>query len=106
MRPDGFGHRRRIRSLFPQLACDRLCHVDDGGAAQIAHVLGRLVRRGAVQGAAIVPDHQIADAPFVGVDEPRLGGEFDQPLQQRAAFLDRPADDVRGVRGDVERLAP
>ena len=37
-----------------------------------------------MQCAAVVPDHQVADAPSVGVDELRLGGEIDQLLQQRA----------------------
>src|SRR5205823_2701829 len=52
--------------------------------------------------AAIVPDDEIADSPAVPVDELRLGRKSDQLLDQRPALLDRPADDVRGVRGEVE----
>src|SRR6202022_2518033 len=48
------------------------------------------------------PDHEIADGPAVPVDELRLGGEGDQLLEQCPPLLDRPADDVRGVRSEVE----
>src|SRR6185503_9485414 len=41
-----------------------------GDAAQVAH-LGRVERSRAMHGAAVVPDHQVALAPFVGVHELR-----------------------------------
>src|SRR6185312_10233904 len=59
----------------------------------------------AMHGAAVVPHDQIADAPAVPIDEARLSGEGDELLDQPAPFLDRPADDVRSVRGEIERLA-
>src|ERR1700731_4081324 len=52
--------------------------------------------------AAIVPYHEVADRPAMLVDELRLGREGNQLLEQRPAPLDRPAYDVRGVRGEVE----
>ena len=59
----------------------------------------------AMHGAAIVPDHHVALAPGVGMHEARLRGVLDQVHQQQPAVGDRHADDVRGVAGDVERLA-
>src|ERR1700745_3037921 len=52
--------------------------------------------------AAIVPDDEVADGPAVLVDELRLRREGDQLLDQRPPLLDRPADDVRSVRGEIE----
>ena len=46
--------------------------IDDGGAAHVAHMVRRLKRRGAVRGAAVVPDHQVADLPPVTIDELRF----------------------------------
>src|SRR5437762_476851 len=56
--------------------------------------------------AAVVPDHEVADGPALPVDELRLGGEGDELFDQRPPLLHRPADDVRGVRGEVEAGAP
>ena len=54
---------------------------------------------------AVVPDHEIALAPLVAVDELRLRRECIQLLEQGAPFVERHADDVRGMRADVQRLA-
>ena len=62
-------------------------------------------RPSAVHRPAVVPHDEIADAPAVAVHELRLRGEREQVEQQDAALRERPADDVRGVGADVERLA-
>src|SRR5579871_487840 len=77
----------------------------DGGALHQALVARAVVGRGAVQQAAVVPDHQVADAPVERQAEARLDDEVVELAQQRAALLDRPADDVRGMRAGVDRLA-
>ena len=56
--------------------------------------------------AAIVPDHEIADPPFMAVDETRLGRKGKQLVQQRPALVKRPADDMRRMRGDEQGVAP
>src|ERR1051326_5409751 len=86
---------------------DRLiaARVDDRGAVQFALVLVGGKRRGAVHGAAVVPDDEVADPPLVHVDEARLRGELHQLVEQRPALVARPADDVRGMRGDEQRGA-
>ena len=55
--------------------------------------------------AAVVPDYQIADPPLVAVDEFRLGGVGVEIEEQQTPLGNRPADDVRGVRRQIERLA-
>ena len=65
-----------------------------------------IVRPAAMHRAAIVPDHQIADPPFVAVDELRLRRVRVRSQQQQPAVRHRPADDVRGVRRQIQRLAP
>ena len=102
------------RCLAPVGPCGRRAHrglrdklrgrVDDRRAPHVAHVIRCLEGRGAVHGAAIVPDHQIADLPLVAVDELRLRCEFDQLAKQRLSLLDRYADDVRCVRGNIQRV--
>src|ERR1700726_3058697 len=72
--------------------------------AQIAY-LALVEGAAAVHRAAVVPDDQIALAPFVTIDKRGLGGVLDQVAQQQAAVGHGPADDFRGVRGEVERLA-
>ena len=56
--------------------------------------------------AAIIPDHQVADPPFMAVDEFGPGRVQREVVEQNAAVGHRPPDDVRGVRRQVERLAP
>src|SRR5690606_19737539 len=60
---------------------------------------------GPVQRAAIVPDQEVARTPLVAVDVLALRRERVQLLEQRAAFVLRPADDVGRVRADVKALA-
>ena len=57
--------------------------IDNGGAAHVAHMAAGGKWRGAVHGAAVVPDHEIADAPSVAIYERRLRRELDQLEQQR-----------------------
>ena len=59
-----------------------------------------------MQRAAVIPDHQVAGAPGVAVDELALGRVLHQVAQQQPPVRHRPADDVRGMRAHVERLAP
>src|SRR5579884_3382521 len=54
---------------------------------------------------AVVPDHEVADAPFVAVDEAAFGGVVAEVAQQQPPVGDRPADDVRCVRRQIEGLA-
>ena len=66
-----------------------LCHFWflDRHAPVDAILVGRVIAGGAMIGAAIVPDHDVADAPFVAVLAVRLNyvaGEF---VDQIIAFL-------------------
>jgi hypothetical protein len=55
---------------------------------------------------AVVPDHEVADLPFVTVDELGLRRKCDQLVHQRPPLLGRHPDDVRCERGNIERGAP
>src|SRR5476651_2578862 len=63
-------------------------------------------RDAAMHGAAVVPDDDVADPPFVAVQELRLRRKIHQLAQQGATLVYRPADDLGAVRGEVEVLAP
>ena len=78
--------------------------VAHGDPAQVAHP-GLVEMPAAVHRAAVVPDHQVALAPLVAVDELAAGGVLDQLAQQQPPVGQRPADDLRGVRRHVEGLA-
>ena len=94
------------RSLRQRLShLDRRDRVLGGDAAQVARVLGIIVGAAAVQGAAVVPDHEVADAPVMAMDELALRGVLHQVAQQQPSIRHRPAEDVGGVRAHVERLA-
>ena len=56
----------------------------------------------AVEAGAVVPHHQVVGLPAVPIDEPRLGGPLQKLLQQGAARLTLPSDNVGGVRPHVE----
>src|SRR3546814_21185957 len=58
-----------------------------------------------MQQTAVVPDEHVALAPFVPVDEARLGREFQKLVPQLTSHLARPTDDVRSMRADDQRLA-
>src|SRR5690606_34216057 len=77
----------------------------DGGPAEIALVLVALERAGAVHGATIVPHNHIARLPFVRVDEPVLGREFIQFVEQRKGFFIGHPLDTHSMPSHVERLA-
>src|SRR5690242_4338971 len=72
--------------------------------SQIAR-LHFIVRPTAMHGAAIVPDDDITDAPAMAVDELLSRRVRRQIPQQQTAFTDRPAADVRCMRGEVQRFA-
>ena len=86
---------------------------DEGGfgdierrhAAQLAAVLRVVEGPRAVHRGAVVPDHEVADAPGMAVDELRLGRVLDQVAQEEPPLRDRPVDDPRRVRGYIERPA-
>src|SRR5262245_39739228 len=54
----------------------------------------------AMHGAAIVPDDQVADLPAMAVDELIVRRVRRQIPQQQTPFGHRPAEDVRGMRGE------
>src|SRR5207245_6320042 len=70
------------------------------GAAHVA----RLVhgeRPGAVHGTTVVPHHEVAHAPRVGVHELALRGVLREITQEGARLRHRPADDAARVRREV-----
>src|SRR5215472_6955068 len=54
---------------------------------------------------AVVPDDEIALSPSMAIDELPLGRVLGQIVQQQAAIRDRPADDVRCMRRQVQALS-
>src|SRR5258705_423565 len=72
-------------------------------AAELAAILRVVERPRAVHGGAIVPDHEIADAPGVAIDELRLGRVLRQIAKEQSPLRDRPVDDARLVRREIER---
>src|SRR5690606_2550244 len=76
--------------------------VGDGRASHVAG-MAQVVEVGAtVHGAAVVPDDEVADAPAMGVDEPRLGGEGHQAVHQRPTLGIVHAEDAADVRREVQ----
>ena len=59
----------------------------------------------AMQQAAVIPHHQIADAPMMGVDEMALCRMVEQFPVQRSAFRLGHAENMRRVIAEIERLA-
>jgi len=55
--------------------------------------------------AAVVPDYKITDSPFVAVDEFGPGRVQREVVEQEPTFRNRPADNVRSVRREVQGLA-
>jgi EAL domain-containing protein (putative c-di-GMP-specific phosphodiesterase class I) len=93
---------RAVRAVLGRtpFTLDRIDLVDTVCRRRAGSALRRTAGRDA--SCTIVPDHQVAHAPAVDVDELRLRGEFDQLLDQPASLLDGPADDVRCMRGEVQ----
>src|SRR6476646_2610493 len=67
--------------------------VESRHASQFAAVLAVVEGAAAVHRRAIVPDHEIADAPLVAVHELRLGRMLDEIPQQQPALGNGPVDD-------------
>src|SRR5215470_7371991 len=59
-------------------------------AAHVTRLVDR-ERPGAMHGLTVVPHHQVADLPLVGVHEFALGRVLDQVTQEQASLRDRPA---------------
>src|SRR5262249_13418138 len=76
--------------------------VEGGHAAKLAAVLRIVERRGAVHGRAVVPGHEVADAPGVTVAVLALRRVLGQVAQKEPSFRDGPFDDARLVRGQIE----
>src|SRR3546814_13211873 len=71
--------------------------------ARLRHVV---VGDGAMHGAAVVPEHDIAQVPSVTIDEFMPGRMFEQETQDSVSLRLAQADDAaRESRIDVKRLA-
>src|SRR5712664_4342574 len=94
----------------PQLALraspSRRVDVKRRHAAKLASMSRVVEGAAAMHRGAVVPDHEVADAPAVPIDELRLCRVLDQVAKEQPSFGDRPADDLRRVRGEVGRSAP
>src|SRR5262245_31303927 len=55
---------------------------------------------------AVVPHHEVADAPRVRIHELPLGRVLDQIAQERARLGHRPSHDAAGVRRQIQRPSP
>src|SRR6266852_4296092 len=90
-----------------ELGADRgergLLDVEGRHATELAAVLRVVERQRPMHRRALVPDHEIADAPGVTVDELPLGRVLHQVAEQQPSFGDRPVDDARLVGRQVER---
>ena len=76
----------------------------DGAAAHQPRLLARKILA-RMDRAPIVPDHEIAEPPFVLVDDRRVFGDIEQLRQRRLAFIGRKAFDARRHQpADIERL--
>src|SRR5580700_7592377 len=76
----------------------------DGAAAHQPRLLARKILA-RMDRTPIVPDHEIAEPPFVLVDDGRVFGDIEQLRQRRLAVLRRKAFDARRHQpADIERL--
>src|SRR6185436_531219 len=67
----------------------------------------RVERVAAVQGAAVVPDHHVADAPLMAEDELRLRGVGPELVEQRLALGELESLDVAvAPPAEEQHLAP
>jgi hypothetical protein len=55
-----------------------------------------------MQQTAVVVNHHVAFTPLMAVNEFRLRGEFEKLMQQRTPILDRPSDNVGGMRPHIK----
>ena len=74
---------------------------------QVSRV-GVVVRTAAMHRAAVVPDHEIADLPFVAVDKFRPSGVRVEIDKQQTPFRNRPVDECEACaeRYSVLRCEP
>src|SRR5215472_2253330 len=63
------------------------------------------MRAATMHRAAVVPDYESTDPPFIAVDELGPGRVQREVVEQEPAFRYGPADNVRSVRREVQRLA-
>src|SRR4029077_5541956 len=97
--------RTRPLSAFMHLACQHRLADDLRAVHQPAQALVEGVA--AVHYAAIVPHHEIADAPLLVPGEALLGGVRPYRVEQLLALVDREAVDVgAGPAAQEQRLAP
>ena len=63
-----------------------------------------IIRIGAVHGAPVIPDNEVAVAPQMAILKLRLKGEIVEDVEQRVALLIAPAEDAFDpIRINVER---
>src|SRR6266446_3613153 len=97
------GSRAGARELGADRGERGLLDIESRHAAELAAILHVVERPRAMHGGAIVPDHQVADPPFVTVDELPLGRVLRQVAQHQTPLRQRPVDDPRLVRCEIER---
>jgi hypothetical protein len=93
--------------LIALIATNSKCAVTrDDVASQHAPLLIAEISAG-VQGAAVIPQNEVAHAPFMRVNELILFDMYEELVEQRAAFFLVHALDSPGHQPiDVQRLAP
>lgn len=83
----------------------RRARILDRGSPHIPPVLRFVVQSSPMHRAPVIPDHEIANRPPVGVNKLGLCRMLDQIPDQHPAIRDRPANYVRGVRREIQRLS-
>src|SRR4051812_7137989 len=77
-------------------------HVDARRTSQLAVMRGIVESGAPMHGREVVPDDEIAGAPFVAVDEVRLRRLRHEVPDQQSAFGDRPLHHLESMRSDVD----
>src|SRR5437660_11909707 len=96
------GARRSPRLGVPRSECGVL-DIERRHTTEFAAVLRVVKRPRTMHGGAVVPNHEVSDAPRVAVDELRLRGVFHEVTQEESPLRDWPVDDSRRVRCEVQR---
>ena len=73
----------------------RVLDVEGGHATELAAVLRVVEWPRAMHRGAVVPNHEVADAPGMAVDELRLGCVLYQVTEKEPRLGNRPVDDPR-----------
>jgi hypothetical protein len=96
---------KRLKREAPWLSgfLERRADVEGGCTAQVAR-MGVVVWTSAMHRTTVIPDYEIADPPFMAVNEFGPGCVQIKVVEQDAALGHWPADDVRGMRRKVQRL--